>query len=153
RPGVALFQSIGSGCLLQNPSFLKDLDGDGLLDFACMDFGTNTPCLARSSGGPSQGIGFGHGGGFSIFSSYFDTSPVNVRGQQFNLGGTSQIAVFGPAGTRVAQDYLDLNGDGIAERYYLNTPADPQLHVDLWTPEAAGTAPPGLLETVRNGVG
>jgi RHS repeat-associated protein len=153
-PGILLFQSPNTtDCTKQFPSFLKDLDGDGLLDFACMQSDAFSPCTTRAQNGPPEGVAFGHGGGFTIFSGTFDTSPVNVAGTLYNFGGTSQIQVFGGAGTRVAQDYLDLNGDGIPERYYLNTPDDPQLHVDLWTPDNDGNGPPGLLYRVENGIG
>src|SRR5262249_22618368 len=114
--GLPLFHNASNDCSRRLPSYLKDLDGDGLLDFACTQLDSQSPCPARANGGASlYGIGFGHGGGFSVFSASFDTWPSTVSGRVLSIGNTAQVEVWAPQTLRVAQDYLDLDGDGIGD--------------------------------------
>src|SRR5262249_30127900 len=149
--GPTLFQNFNSNCEYRLPAYLKDLDGDGLLDLACMQLDASGPCPARANTGPNYGVGFGNGGGFSIFSNAFDSGPVSIAGQTFNVGRTSLVEIDNGPELRVAQDYLDLDGDGISDRYTVNQPNDPQVHVVQW--QVQDDAPPGLLYRINNGIG
>ena len=149
-PGLTLFQNFNPLCDVQFPTYLKDLDSDGVLDFACMALDPRGPCPPRSNGGPAYGIGFGNGGGFSVFSSSFDSGPVTIAGQLYNYGRTSQIELPNNEDLRVAQDYIDLNGDGIADRFTIGNVNDQSIHVDEWNIQ--DDAPPGLLYQVTNGL-
>jgi RHS repeat-associated protein len=165
------------------PAAFRDLDGDGLIDFSCMD-GINTPGGPSGPGGCShtlgQGILFGNGGGYDVSSSRGDfvTDPnytygdaglyVNGYPPTENLGLTARVSETDGASDfglthymrRVWRDYIDLDGDGVPERYVIhatsaNNMVDNNgpdvLERDWWRlpPDSA----PSLLTQVTNGVG
>src|SRR5262249_13677716 len=143
------------------PAFPRDLDGDGLFDWPCVD----DACKGIAG---QYGIGFGTGAGFTIPSTLADNQLDFNPNSFFPYGYRSRVsqdqapfiaslnrdgAFLPPVITY--RDTVDLNGDGFADDY--DVPLDGQgldtgvVNVRYWTVQ--DDDPPGLLKVVYNGMG
>src|SRR5205823_2925573 len=125
------------------PNALRDFDGDGIPDFPCMD-GQPNGCNHYFNDRVG-GVLFGNGGGFNRISSCGDAricphdacrgpTMYHYRDGSFCSGGcndeylgrtarVSETEDHGPPYgvlRRIWRDYIDLDGDGMPERYVLH---------------------------------
>src|SRR5262249_42295196 len=114
----------------QFPAYPRDFDGDGLFDLSCLD--GNCSLALSTSASPMSGRPFGPGGGFNPPASTADS-----RLEQFSatpwyqppewIGRTAKITQNDNPSTpcysckvkKTLRDFIDLDGDGVAERYQL----------------------------------
>ena len=147
--GVPIPEVMGvdnSNCVYPHTKLLRNVDNDGLLDFVCMD---PVACNFGPFGQPPQphmGVAFSHGGGFYRFSHGADRVGGTIRtytGQHLQRVGPGDVLA-------TMQDYVDLDGDGVAETYHW---AEREFVLDLDKWSAPNDTAPGLITQIDNGIG
>jgi hypothetical protein len=138
----------------------RDLDHDGLIDFSCL----SGACIAEIGGFNATGIAFGSGVGFRAPASAADVAGEGdwygpdwyVPGEF--LGATARVQeednyVGRPIAKHLVRDWLDLDGNGVPERYKYDPFSASQAPPEVWSWSPPPDEAPGLLKRIDNGRG
>ena len=139
---------------------VKDFDGDGLPDLLCRAGGqcrlgppVDMSCTNTTDPRPTAyGVAFGGGAGFNVPSAAADMPLLTIGGGDNGnpqVGRGSQIITYDPGFlASITNDWIDLDGDGIPERVFLD---GDQMKAEFWA--RPNDTAPGLLASVDNGRG